>query len=481
MTVDEVVSVVKRSLRTLTIFLVVGISAATFYYVVSPEQYRGQAILYVSSTADQSSSGAYDATLLSQQRVKSYSELLKSDRISQEVVARLGIRDSPQDFIDRISVNSTVDSTVLTVSVSASTPDGAATATNTTVDEFVGLVSELETPQVGRPPTVSIRVVQRATPPERTSSLGLFWVVLIGALIGFSLGVMYVVGRSRFAMRFATAEEVEQSSGLSVLGSITKSPLMADRQFVVDMSIPSIEGEEFRQLRTRMQYFDVDRPKRVLMVTSSREGEGKTTTLVNLGAAFAFAGQRVLLIDGDLRRPRVAEVLELDNAAGLSLVVSGRVKMELVIQRTKVPLLDSITAGPLPPNPAEILGSASMARTLTEAASHYDLVLVDTPPIGPVADALALSQSVDGVIFVVRSRETKRSNLASAMANLKAVGSPLLGAVFVGSSRMRSTTYSSYLRNSALGSESDITTLTDTRRMAAGQHGVSKPSPRPRS
>jgi len=189
------------------------------------------------------------------------------------------------------------------------------------------------------------------------------------------------------------------------------------------------EAEAYRTLRTNLQFAALDRPLRRLMVTSTGPGEGKTTTIANLAVVFAQADKQVLLVDADLRKPALHHVFRFPNSVGLSSVLVGASTFERAAVPTEVPGLTVLTAGPIPPNPAEMLGSKAMARFLEEVSAQYELVLIDAPPVLAVTDAQVLSRKVDGVLLVVASGQTKRELAQKAKGLLEAVQAPLLGVV----------------------------------------------------
>lgn len=197
---------------------------------------------------------------------------------------------------------------------------------------------------------------------------------------------------------------------------------------VVVRSPRSPAAEAYRTLRANLQFARLDRDVRTLLITSAGEGDGKTTVTANLALALAEGGQRVLLIDADLRRPSVHRLFDLPTAPGLSnalLQDSG----ELPIMTTSVPGLSILTAGDPPPNPGEFVASPRLARLLARVRSDFDCVLVDTPPVSLVADAAVLAPSVDGVVLVVSAGRTKRDLARRAKEQLDKVGARLLGVV----------------------------------------------------
>ena len=190
----------------------------------------------------------------------------------------------------------------------------------------------------------------------------------------------------------------------------------------------SVTADAYRTLRTNLQFSSVDRDLRTLLVTSAGQGDGKTTVAANLGVALAESGQRVLLVDCDLRRPGLHAIFGLPLSPGLTnaLVQEGT---EPVTSAAGVPGLSVLTAGDPPPNPAEFIASARLRALLERLGGAVDLVLIDSPPVGLVADAAALAPSVDGVILVVSAGRTKRDLAQRAKQQLDNVGARVLGAV----------------------------------------------------
>jgi capsular exopolysaccharide synthesis family protein len=175
------------------------------------------------------------------------------------------------------------------------------------------------------------------------------------------------------------------------------------------------QAEAARQLRTNVHFVDVTAGKHSFMITSSLPGEGKTTTAVNLGLAMADSGLKVLLIDADLRHPNVARSLGLESAVGLTTLLVGAAEPEDVFQQWAGTSLYVLAAGEVPPNPSELLGSRAMKELFDELTEQFDFILVDAPPVLPVADPLVISQLTGGTVMVVAAGETRRRHLAEAL------------------------------------------------------------------
>ncbi len=202
-------------------------------------------------------------------------------------------------------------------------------------------------------------------------------------------------------------------------------------QTLITISNPrSPIAEAYRTLRTNLEFSNLDKALRSLLVTSAGAEEGKSTTLANLAVTIAQSGKRVILVDADLRRPTLHQVFGLKNSVGLSdMVRDDSILANPPTQDTSVPNLKVLTSGQLPPNPAEILGSKRMTEILAALLERADMVLFDAPPVLVVTDAAVLSSKVDGVLLVVSAGKTKRENARKAQEQLKKINANVIGAV----------------------------------------------------
>ncbi|MDR3587310.1 MAG: CpsD/CapB family tyrosine-protein kinase [Desulfosporosinus sp.] len=188
-------------------------------------------------------------------------------------------------------------------------------------------------------------------------------------------------------------------------------------------------SEAFRMLRTNVQFANVDSKVKKIMITSSGPGEGKSFTVANLAVSMAQSGKTVIVIDADLRKPVQHKLFGLNNGEGLSVVLAQGQDYRECIQETAVPGVMVLTAGLIPPNPAELVGSRRMKRLIEEVSKQFDIVLIDTPPIIAVTDAAIIAQEVDGVVLVLASGEVNKANAQRAKELLDNVGSKILGVV----------------------------------------------------
>jgi len=296
--------------------------------------------------------------------------------------------------------------------------------------------------------TTHVRVVDRALVPESAVSpmvqLNILGGVFAGLLLGFGLALML----HQLDRRIRDVLDVERL-GLTALGvfpsigegSAGRAPYYRSRRArteamdlenvsqVVHTHPMSAAAESCRTVRTNLMFMAVQSPLNTFVVTSANPKDGKTTVACNLAIALAQSGQRVLLIDADLRRPRIHGAFELDNQTGLTNALLGDTKLADVAHDVGIDGLSVIPSGPLPPNPAELLHTKQFARLLAEAASLYDRVIFDSPPLRAVTDAAILAPQCAGALVVVRSRATTRDALSAAIRSLVDVQAHILGGV----------------------------------------------------
>ncbi|MFD9626506.1 CpsD/CapB family tyrosine-protein kinase [Peribacillus muralis] len=205
--------------------------------------------------------------------------------------------------------------------------------------------------------------------------------------------------------------DVKKRSSISMLKS--KSPVV----------------EQYRTIRTNLQFSAVEKDIRSMIFTSANPGEGKSTTSINVAAVFAQQGKRILIIDADLRKPSVHTNFNMENFMGLTNIITKQNQLQEAIQSSIYPNLDVLTSGPIPPNPSELLGSNGMENLLEEAKMNYDLVILDTPPVNAVTDAQILANMTDGVVLVVSSGSTEIQQAKKAKELLQNANAKLLGAI----------------------------------------------------
>ena len=234
--------------------------------------------------------------------------------------------------------------------------------------------------------------------------------MMIGILLGLLLPSLYIFLRSFLLNRVESRSEIEKITGIPIIGNIPHTD--SKSKTIVYDNPKSVIAESFRGLRTNIQFLSIEKLQKVIAVTSSIPGEGKTFVSSNLATTIAFSGKRVVVIGMDMRKPRIHENFDLNNSTGLSTYLIGNSAIEDIIFHSRIENLDLIPAGPIPPNPAELIETKKMLQMIQELSEQYDHVILDTPPLTLVADALLISRFCDSVLYVVRMKYTNKAALA---------------------------------------------------------------------
>ena len=404
---------------------VLGIVGGWAYSFFSTPQYQACARLFVTTEGGSSVGEAYQNNLFSQERVTSYAGLATSTQVAQRAVDQLQLPLSANDLRAMITATPIESTVLLDLCGTDSDPDVARALTNAVAGQLTQLVQELETSQRGGSPAAGATIVDQADVPTSPLGAGLVTLLGLGAVAGLALGVVIALARGLVDRSIRDRPKAEEISGNAVLGGL---PIDAERPKTPVASFSKM-GEPLRTLRTNIRFLGGGSPPRVLTVTSAESGEGRTSTAIDLAAVLAEAGHKVLLVDGDIRTAALAERLDITQEHGLSTVLSGEHRLGDAVQRDVIDGVDVLPAGPVPPNPSELLGS-DRAQTLLEAVrGDYRYVVVDTPPLLSVSDGAILTALADGSLVLARVGSTTRDQLRKAIKTLGGVGGKVLGVV----------------------------------------------------
>jgi len=288
----------------------------------------------------------------------------------------------------------------------------------------------------------NISIVDLATPPRTPSKPDMLLNMALAAMLGLVLGLLGALVLEALDETVATPDDVEKKLGVPVLGVV---PLLAKGQTTSEAlaDIRSGFSEAYYSLRTALQFSTPDGAPSSLLVSSARPAEGKSTTAYAVALNFARVGKRVLLVDGDLRNPSMHRVIGVENERGMSNLLSGSADLAAVVQNTRQENLFFIPCGPLPPNPAELWGGDRLRQFLAEASKDFDHVVFDGPPVLGFADSPLLASAVNGVLFVLESRGTRRGQARGALRRIQVGQAHLLGAVLT-KFNAKATSYGGY-------------------------------------
>lgn len=423
--------------------IVLAVALGLYVASSADSEHRASVTFFVATSNDASTQGAVQGDEFAQRRVNSYLGLLTTDRLAAKVVEATGLDLTTGEVKAMMGADADVDTVLLTATVTDSSRERATQVAEAVSTELVELVDEVENQGPG-PGSVELEVVSGPNvtelPPRREMMVGLPG--MIGLVLGLALAWL-------LELRDKTIRSDAQLVALSpvpVLGAIPFDRRVRDAPRLHHQPASSAGIESFRQLRTNLEFIDVDARVQVLVVTSAVASEGKTTTVTNIAAALAAADKRVLVVEADLRRPTLDGYFDVRPGAGLTDVVVGHAEIDAALQPVGHRGLVVLPSGHPPPNPSELLGSEAMAQLLERLRPRFDTIVINTPPLLPVTDAAVLAAVADGVLVVVRAGKTTRHQLLQAMRSLQAVGARVLGTVFNMAPSHRGSAYKAYWR-----------------------------------
>lgn len=424
----ELLRMAQRRWLTIVVFFLLGLVGAAALTFSQTPQYESRAKVFVSTELSSGTSAdAFAASYFVTQRVQSYAELATSRELMQDVIARLNLNITPGALAQKISAEVSQQTVVIVLKVQDSSPAAAQAIAKAESEAFIDYLAEVETPFGKSSSPIKATIFDPATYDAHQVSPQPLLNLVIGAVIGLVLGAALALVRDLLDNSVSSAADVESTidapvlAGISYDGDVSKHPLLSEA------SPQSTRVEAFRLLRTNLQFLDLDSRPRSLVITSAVPGEGKTSTATNLAIALAQTGQRVLLVDGDLRRPKVAGLLGLERSVGLTTVLVGRSELQDSIQKHSASGIYFLASGPIPPNPTEVLQSHAAQELFDRISQMFDMVIVDGPPLLSVSDAAIIARDVDGAILVVRHGKTTKEQLRQAAARLTQVDANLFG------------------------------------------------------
>lgn len=434
-------TVVVRRWPSCAACLLLGALAAWAVNALTTPVYEARTQLFVATHAGSDTMQLNQGQSFSQARVLSYANIVNTRQVTEAVVKELRLPTTPDELAGRIRAEAPVNTVLIDITVSDTDRQRAARTANAVAVRFGRVVERLETPRtvvsdldpeiVDAAPVspVTLGVTQRATVPSVPVSPRPLLNLAVGLLGGLLLGVALAALRETLDTTFKTAEALSELTALAPLATIPFDNDAPLHPITVGEAAHSPRAEAFRRLRTNLQFAQVGERPRIISVTSSLPGEGKTNTAANLAVSLARAGIATCLVDADLRRPCLARTFGLVQDAGLTSVLIGQASAADVMQQANAGLA-VLTSGPMPPNPTELLSSAQMGEVLQELAAAYEVVIVDTAPLLPVADTVGLAPLTQGTLLVVRASKTSREQVRTAVDSLRNVGARPLGVVF---------------------------------------------------
>ncbi|MGO2559572.1 polysaccharide biosynthesis tyrosine autokinase [Brachybacterium sp.] len=408
---------------------VLGAAGSLGYSSLQTPLYTATSSLHFSITQGSSATDLNQGASYTQSQMLSYAQLVEGSLVLQPVIDDLDLETTPSELSRSISVSIPRDTSTMKITATATDPQRAADLAAASSEHLIEVLDEEGSKTADGSPSVTVAIYDEAVPPRYQSSPDKTRDAFLGGVIGGMVGIAAALLIALLDTRVRNEEILVEAGGDPVLGVVSKAPLLQARTLAVALEPLSRTAEDFHRIRSALTYANVSSRVRVLLVTAGMPGEGKSTISVNLAMTLAGLRHSVLLIDADLRRPRVHLHAGIDGSVGLTNVLLEQVSLDVATHSVSGTTLDVLPSGEIPPNPAEILTSHRMEELIAAVSSKYDYVIIDTPPTLSVADANLLAPIADGVLLVVDATKTRRAALAESMKTLEMGGARILGTV----------------------------------------------------
>ena len=427
MTLESFISLTRRRAGVLLAVIVACVLAAAVVVRVTPVTYTASAVAYVRVNvpvgAQDDTEAHYAATQMAPRKITAIVPVFTSEAVGQRVVDALGLEATAASVAQSLTATHAEDTATVSVSATAASAAEARSVADEAVLQAAQEVSELE----GETSPVEVILMTPSRLSGVTRSPNAWAYLGLGALGGVVLGYLWIIFRELSDRRLHGAKAVIAAGRAAPLGAVPSSRSIAE-DGPLRGADPDTE-EELRRLRTNLLHVGPKGDIRVLVVSSARRQEGRTTVSVGLARVMAALGRRVVLVEGDLRAPSLAHVLGLPaDVPGLSQLLEGTASLEEVLVSTSTPGLEILPAGATPSNPSELLASADMS-TLLQRLSTAHTVIIDSPPLLQFTDGAILAEQADGVLMVVRSARTTGEDLNDAVLAVEQGGAEVLGTV----------------------------------------------------
>ena len=431
MTLLDAVRIARRFWMTIAacILLCVGLAAA--YAASQPRLYTASSEAYVAvpSNSDAAVSELSVGTNVAAVKASAYAPLTQSGDVADLVIGRLGLTESPGAVSGSIGYTVEPSSPRIQVFATSTSPQKAKDIANAVVQATAEVASGIESNDADSG-AVRMVPVTNAVLPATPTSPNVRRLLLIGLAAGIALAYVVVMVRLRLDTRIRRPEDITGLTEIGLIGTIPKSRDLRSRLHSEDLLRGAV-GESLRHLRTNLMFADPDTSPHSVVVTSPQPSEGKSTVSALLARALALRGGKVVLIDGDLRRPMVASLFDIDSGIGLTQVLSGAVPLDEALVETDTVGLLVLPAGRIPHNPSEVVGSERMRDLIAELSSDH-LVVIDAPPALPVTDAMIMAQRVDGIIVVTFMAKSRKEHLKKVLQFAQGVNVRVFGIVLNG-------------------------------------------------
>lgn len=392
-------------------------------------QFQSRASLFFALNQGTSGADLNQGSAYTQNQMLSFARLATSSRVLQPVIDDLDMATTPRDLARSIAITIPQDTVVLDVTATSTDPDRAALIANSVAAELASVVQRVAAESAEGSANITASLIDDAVPAAVQSSPNKTRDAVLAAALGFILGVLAALVATIADTRVRNEAAVARVTDVPVLGEVTRAKRGTSAALIVAREPHSPVGEDMRRILSALAFTSLDGASRRLLVTSASPAEGKSTFATNLALAFADAGERTLVIDADLRRPRVASIFGFDDTVGLTTALVNQIELSDATLTWGEHGPDVLGAGEIPPNPAAVVTSQAFRSLLETVSKQYDAIIIDSPPVLSVADPNLLAPLADGVVIVVDAAKTRRAQLAESLRLIESAGGRILGIV----------------------------------------------------
>ncbi len=393
------------------------------FFVMKPQYEAGTKIFIGKKEGDEQEYSENDVEMY-QQLMKTYIEIIKTKDLIEKSLDKVDINLTANQLLEELTVINIPGTQIIEIKFRHGDPVEARDIIQAITEEFINISTILVS-------NGSVRVIEDVIIPENPVSPNTKMNVVLASFLGIMISVALSFLLELMNNTYKYENQLEQDLEIPVIGNIPIVDGEKINAYVVETLPQSIAAESYRTLRTNIKYSSFDSKLKVIVITSSEQGDGKTTISGNLALCLAEEEKKVILMDCDLRRPSIHKVFGLSNKVGLSELIVKDMDISSVLHQYNNNLT-IMTSGKIPPNPAEMLGSNSMVELLEKLKEDFDYVILDTPPVQAVTDAQILSTKADGTILVVRAEKTKKDSVHNILNLIEKVNGNIVGTVFNG-------------------------------------------------
>ena len=427
MEIRDYLRMLRRGWLAIVLITAVFVGIAAVYLTLAPKRYDAATVLFVSTANPVTIDDLQQGSQFSKSAAVTYAEIIDSVTVLGSVAVDLRPQSSVDELADMVTATVRPQTNLIDISVSGTDPVRVATVANAVGRTAVRVIPRLERTEGGRA-LVRVQQIRRAVEPARAASPNVKRIVALGFVVGLCVGLAVTVIAQTLDNRIRRVQEVRQLADVPLLAAVPQLKRSERRGLVVREKPSSEAGEAFRALRTNISFLE-SKHRHSLLITAAANDRDGAQVPANLAWSLAQTGQRILLVDLDLRRSAVAEILGLAPGAGMSDMLAGHDRLEDLIRPTEHPYLSVVLSGTSQPGPSELLSAPAMSSALHWMEQQFDHVILHAPPLLSYTDAAVVSVAVGGTLVTVAAGSTQAQHLTTALLALANVRVKPLGLV----------------------------------------------------